>query len=246
MLLQRRFSRPPALPTSAARRLLCLGASSGLLARLEQHAAAGRTAIIEPSGHATSYADLLLGARAVAERISSEPSFARGERVAFLARPGVDYVRTLLGVWRCAQRLPPQASSSAHKPCAMPIVRCGGVAVPLCVTHPEAELQYSITEADACVVAAHGDELAAKVRPPLQICVHSRLRRTCTVAPRMPHRTCKHRHVDPSIRVHSVLRRCGRWPRASGAPSSASKMQQPAVGARPRLLRPRRRRRRRR
>ena len=73
----------------------------------------------------------LAGARAVGERISGEKAFARGERVAFLAPPGVDFVKTLLGVWQV-----------------------GGVAVPLCVTHPEAELRYAMSEADACVVAA--------------------------------------------------------------------------------------------
>ena len=54
------------------------------------------------------------GARAVGDRIRGEKAFARGERVAFLAPPGADFVRTLIGVWQA-----------------------GGVAVPLCVTHPE-------------------------------------------------------------------------------------------------------------
>ena len=83
----------------------------------------------------------LAGARAVGERISGEKAFARGERVAFLAPPGVDFVKTLLGVWQV-----------------------GGVAVPLCVTHPEAELRYAMSEADACVVAAASDVLAARAQ----------------------------------------------------------------------------------
>ena len=117
-------------------------AGGGLLARLEQHAAAGRTAIVDADGTATSYADLLRGAHAVGHRIRSERAFARGERVAFLAPPGVDFVRTLIGVWQA-----------------------GGVAVPLCVTHPEAELRYALTEADACMVAAASDTLAARAQP---------------------------------------------------------------------------------
>ena len=117
-------------------------AGGGLLARLEQHAAAGRTAIVDADGTATSYADLLRGTHAVGHRIRSERAFARGERVAFLAPPGVDFVRTLIGVWQA-----------------------GGVAVPLCVTHPEAELRYALTEADACMVAAASDTLAARAQP---------------------------------------------------------------------------------
>ena len=117
-------------------------AGGGLLTRLEQHAAAGRTAIVDADGTTTSYADLLGGAHAVGQRIRSERAFARGERVAFLAPPGVDFVRTLIGVWQA-----------------------GGVAVPLCVTHPEAELRYALTEADVCMVAAASDTLAARAQP---------------------------------------------------------------------------------
>jgi len=117
-------------------------AGGGLLARLEQHAAAGRTAIVDADGTSTSYADLLSGANAVSQRIRGERGFARGERVAFLAPPGADFVRTLIGVWQA-----------------------GGVAVPLCVTHPDAELRYAVTEADACVVAAASETLAARAQP---------------------------------------------------------------------------------
>ena len=116
-------------------------AGGGLLARLEQHAAAGRTAIVDADGTSTSYADLLCGANAVGQRIRGERGFARGERVAFLAPPGADFVRTLIGVWQA-----------------------GGVAVPLCVTHPDAELRYAVTEADACVVAAASETLAARAQ----------------------------------------------------------------------------------
>ena len=116
-------------------------AGGGLLARLEQHAAAGRTAIVDADGTSTSYADLLGGATAVGQRIRGERGFARGERVAFLAPPGADFVRTLIGVWQA-----------------------GGVAVPLCVTHPDAELRYAVTEADACVVAAASETLAARAQ----------------------------------------------------------------------------------
>ena len=115
---------------------------AGLRTRLLEHAAAGRTAIIETSREEASYSELLAGADAVACRLHSEPSYTRGGRVAFLAPPGIDYVRTLLGVWQA-----------------------GGVAVPLCTTHPEEELRYAITEADACMVAASGETFVDRLAP---------------------------------------------------------------------------------
>ena len=36
--------------------------------------------------------------------------------------------------------------------------------MPLCVTHPDAELRYAVTEADACVVAAASETLAARAQ----------------------------------------------------------------------------------
>ena len=42
-----------------------------------------------------------------------------GARVAFLAPPGIDYVVAQWGIWRA-----------------------GGIAVPLCTTHPPPELEY--------------------------------------------------------------------------------------------------------
>ena len=111
MLASRRLACNLSLQRVGTRRWVSGG---GLLARLEQHAAAGRPAIVDADGTTTSYAELLGGARAVGRRIRSEPAFSPGERVAFLAPPGADFVRTLIGVWQA-----------------------GGVAVPLCVTHPK-------------------------------------------------------------------------------------------------------------
>lgn len=79
----------------------------------------------------------------------------KGASVALLAQPGLPYVASLLAVWLC-----------------------GGMAVPLCVDHPPAELEYAITESRAQVVLCqrkllprlpkmrvHIEEIEA-VRPP--------------------------------------------------------------------------------
>src|SRR5207245_8929576 len=54
------------------------------------------------------------------------------QRVAFLTRPGFDYAAVQWGIWRA-----------------------GGIAVPLCVSHPRSELEYVILDADADTVVAH-------------------------------------------------------------------------------------------
>lgn len=98
-----------------------------------------------PDGSSASYGVLLEGSRELCRRIQSNPSFERGGRVAFIARPGVEYVQMLLGTWQA-----------------------GGVAVPLCISHPSEELRYAITEADACLVAS-SSEFAAQME---QICTN--------------------------------------------------------------------------
>ena len=118
-----------------------LFASRSLLSRLQAHAEAGRTVILSPNGKEQTYGELLRSASAIAGRIQSDPAYERNGRVAFLARPGFEYVCTLLGVWKA-----------------------GGVAVPLCVTHPDDELRYAITEADACMVVASGGDLSERAR----------------------------------------------------------------------------------
>ena len=123
-------------------RSLSARAGTGFFERLASHAVAGRTAIVDPSGASTTYADLLEGASTVSETILRKPSFGRGGRVAFLAPPGIDFVRMLIGTWQA-----------------------GGVAVPLCTSHPIEELRHSITEADCSVVASSGDEFAASLEP---------------------------------------------------------------------------------
>ena len=62
-------------------------------------------------------------------------------RVAFLIAPSIDYVRVQRGIWRA-----------------------GGVAVPLCASHPPPELDYVLADAQPELVVA-SPELAERLRP---------------------------------------------------------------------------------
>ena len=90
-----------------------------------------RTAIAAPEGTFT-YADLLDASARVAAALLDGARDLREARVAFLTPPGWDYVAVQWGTWRA-----------------------GGIAVPLAVSHPPAELEYVIQDADAGVVVAH-------------------------------------------------------------------------------------------
>jgi malonyl-CoA/methylmalonyl-CoA synthetase len=88
------------------------------------------------------YRDLLGASAAVAARLLM---LAGAEdlceaRVAFLTPPGFSYVAVQWGIWRA-----------------------GGVAVPLAVSHPPAELGYSVEDSGASVVVAH-PEMAYRLR----------------------------------------------------------------------------------
>ncbi|MCG3157126.1 MAG: Long-chain-fatty-acid--CoA ligase [bacterium] len=79
-------------------------------------------------------------------------------RVALLAPPGLDFVAALLGIWRA-----------------------GGIAVPLAVTHPAAELEYVLHDCGASVLVVHPD-FAARVQP-LDLISRLRLVRTNDLQP---------------------------------------------------------------
>ena len=97
-----------------------------------------RTALDTPEGRFT-YADLLAASeRAAAVLLDGRPGLGGG-RVCFLVPPGWDYVVTQWAVWRA-----------------------GGVAVPLAVSHPPAELAYVLDDADPDTVVAHAS-LAERV-----------------------------------------------------------------------------------
>ena len=89
------------------------------------------TALVDGEGEITYGALVVLAERAATHLLDGRADLA-GARVAFLVPPGRDYVATLWGVWLA-----------------------GGVAVPLCLTHPPAEMVYVLADADATIVVAH-------------------------------------------------------------------------------------------
>ncbi|MCS6812807.1 MAG: acyl-CoA synthetase [Cyanobacteria bacterium] len=90
-----------------------------------------RTAIVTTDGQFTYY-DLLRVSEQIATNLLNGSNDLQERRVAFLVPAGFDYVATQWGIWRA-----------------------GGIAVPLCVSHPRPELEYVITDADADIVVAH-------------------------------------------------------------------------------------------
>lgn len=93
-------------------------------------------AIYDAFGEHT-YADLDGAANRVASGLltAADRDDLDGERIAFLIAPGVRYVATLLGTWRA-----------------------GGVAVPLCLSHPAPEIAYVLDDTGASIVVADPDE----------------------------------------------------------------------------------------
>ncbi|HVG56356.1 MAG TPA: acyl-CoA synthetase [Vicinamibacterales bacterium] len=89
-----------------------------------------RTAIIS-DGRAYSYDELDDASMRIAGALLGDNEALKETRVAFLVTPGFAYAAIQRGIWRA-----------------------GGVAVPLAVSHPQAELEYVVRDADASVVVA--------------------------------------------------------------------------------------------
>jgi malonyl-CoA/methylmalonyl-CoA synthetase len=111
-----------------------------LLARAERHG--DHLAILAADGRAT-YAELLdLSARAARQLlIAHDLADLQGERVAFLVAPSLRHVVTQWGIFRA-----------------------GGVAVPLCVSHPAPELAHVLDDAKPTALVAD-PEFEALARP---------------------------------------------------------------------------------
>jgi malonyl-CoA/methylmalonyl-CoA synthetase len=109
-----------------------------LIARAALHPR--RIAVIDDEGQHT-YQQLLDSSARVASCLLSGRGDLNEARVAFLVAPGFDYAATQWGIWRA-----------------------GGVAVPLAVMHPPAELAYTIDDSQAATVIA-GEEFAAAAEP---------------------------------------------------------------------------------
>ena len=101
----------------------------------------GRRAIIASDGVFT-YDDLDDASRRVAGSLLADNEDLNQTRVAFLVHPSFAYVAVQRGIWRA-----------------------GGVAVPLAVSHPPAELEYVIRDSGASLVVA--DQASAAALLPL-------------------------------------------------------------------------------
>jgi malonyl-CoA/methylmalonyl-CoA synthetase len=100
-----------------------------LLARVA--AADNRTALVD-GDRLVTYRELDAASRRVAAALLDGTRDLDETRVAFLVPPGIEYVAALFGIWRA-----------------------GGIAVPLAMSHPPAELEYVIRDAGAAIVVAH-------------------------------------------------------------------------------------------
>lgn len=109
-----------------------------LIARAYEHAT--NTAIVTPEA-AFTYEDLLAQSGRIATALGSSAPDLQEARVAFLIPSGFEYVATQWGIWRA-----------------------GGIAVPLCVSHPRPELEYVITQSGASILIAH-PQFADLLRP---------------------------------------------------------------------------------
>jgi malonyl-CoA/methylmalonyl-CoA synthetase len=81
---------------------------------------------------AFTYQDLLHTSSQIATVLLNNTEDLQEQRVAFLIPPGFEYVATQWGIWRA-----------------------GGIAVPLCISHPQPELEYVITNSAALIIIAH-------------------------------------------------------------------------------------------
>ncbi|MEH2318035.1 acyl-CoA synthetase [Nostoc sp.] len=100
-----------------------------LIIRAEAHNE--KTAIATTEG-AFTYRDLLHTSSQIATSLLENTEDLHEQRVAFLIPPGFEYVATQWGIWRA-----------------------GGIAVPLCISHPRPELEYVITNCGASIIVAH-------------------------------------------------------------------------------------------
>ena len=99
-----------------------------------------RVAISDQAGTHT-YSDLLSGSERTAARLLDGKADLDEARIVFMAEPSFDYVRVQWAIWRA-----------------------GGVAVPLCLTHPAPELEY-VLDTTTPVVAIASPKYADLLRP---------------------------------------------------------------------------------
>ncbi|MDZ8189495.1 MAG: acyl-CoA synthetase [Nostoc sp. ChiSLP02] len=100
-----------------------------LITRAQEH---NEKIAISTTKEVFTYRDLLYTSSQIATTLLENADDLHEQRVAFLIPPGFEYVATQWGIWRA-----------------------GGIAVPLCVSHPKPELEYVITNSGASIIIAH-------------------------------------------------------------------------------------------
>src|SRR5690606_36230434 len=111
------------------------------LAFFERTQAAVKRVAVTAGGADRTYGELLECSARIAGALLGGAGDLAEQRVAYLVEPGFHYVATQWGIWRA-----------------------GGVAVPLAISHPAPELEYTIEDSGASIVVAQPD-LAERVRP---------------------------------------------------------------------------------
>lgn len=106
---------------------------------------AGRTAILS-GGAAFSYEDLLEASRRLASLLLGGREDLMEAPVAFMVPPGFDYVRTQWGIWRA-----------------------GGIAVPLCLSHPPPALRFVLEDTRCAAVVVDPERRAWLTEPARQL-----------------------------------------------------------------------------
>ncbi len=99
-----------------------------------------RVAISDEAGTHT-YSDLLDGSERAAARLLDGKTDLDEARIVFMVEPSFDYVRVQWAIWRA-----------------------GGVAVPLCLTHPAPELEY-VLDTTTPIIAIASSGYADLLRP---------------------------------------------------------------------------------
>jgi malonyl-CoA/methylmalonyl-CoA synthetase len=90
-----------------------------------------KIAIVTTDG-AFTYRDLLHTSSQIATYLLQDADDLQEQRVAFLIPSGFEYVASQWGIWQA-----------------------GGIAVPLCISHPRPELEYAIANSGASIIIAH-------------------------------------------------------------------------------------------
>ena len=111
-----------------------------------------RVAIIDRNG-VHSYGDVINQSIKIAQHLLRDTADLAEARIAFMAPPGMDYVAAQWGIWLA-----------------------GGIAVPLCLSHPLSEIEYVINNAGVKFIVAH-PEFEERLSPLIEaynlILIHS-------------------------------------------------------------------------